>query len=295
MDNQEKHIQLNGKFGGISFALLMAFYLLISLVFQAIAGVIFEKNSAGYLAVCSLSSVTAICVTLCFAKNRTKTPVKQLVNLQTLGGVNNLLSLVLSAGMFLGLGLVNTVIAELLIKAGLNAGGISLPLNNVWQLVLFAITVAILPAVFEELFFRGLLLTCLSKTGSISSILLSSLCFAIYHGSLSQFLYQFIYGVALGFLAYNSKSVLPSIICHFINNFAVLLLTYLKVAVNLISPILLIIGINLLAFFGTACYFIFRKQEKLKKQKGEVYNFFLPFGIFGFILCLTLIIGNLFI
>ncbi len=294
MNNKTDKSNLNGKNGGIAFAMLMAFYVLISFIIQPIATAII-KNQAICFAVCSLCSTIALVVMLAFLRKKLNLGFRLMTKTQTVGGLYSAVAILLSLGMFLGLGFSNTVVATLVESIGLNSGGINVPLGKFWHLLIFSFTLAVFPAIFEELFFRGVLLNCFSQIKTIPSILLSALCFALFHGSATQFIYQFIYGVCLGFLAHNSKSVVPCMVAHFLNNFTVLLLTYLNVVVDLFSPVVLLIGINLLAFFGTATFFKYKKSDKNQVQKGEIKNFLLPFGIFAIILCLTLIVGNLFV
>lgn len=82
----------------------------------------------------------------------------------------------------------------------------------------------VLPAIGEELIFRGIILRGLSSrfTGFVS-ILISSVLFALVHGSLQQTFYQLLMGIFLGYLAYVGGSLVYSIILHFINNLLVLL------------------------------------------------------------------------
>ena len=293
MENQTNNPQFNARKGGLAFITFIAVYLALALILQPLAEIIFGKGSVWYTAVCSLVSIFAILTVILLYNGKEKTSFAVLTKTQSMGGWYVLLSLLLSGGMFLGLGLVNELVAGLVVKAGLNAGGIALPLNDVGQLILFSITIAVLPAIFEEMFFRGLLLNCFSGMKSGVAIVLSALCFSLYHGSLTQLIYQFIYGVGLAFLAHNSKSIIPCIISHFLNNFVIILLTFLQVSINFLSPIFLIVGINLLAFFGTAIFFTFRKSQKNVVLIGEVKGFFLPYGLFAIILCTVLIIGNL--
>lgn len=90
--------------------------------------------------------------------------------------------------------------------------------------LLFALT----PAVCEEVAFRGFILSGL-KTGRrpYSAIVLSALLFALLHVFLSlfqQFFNAAILGVFLGLLAVRSRSLLPCVLFHALNNgFAVAL------------------------------------------------------------------------
>ena len=95
--------------------------------------------------------------------------------------------------------------------------------------IALSISLAVLPAIFEELFFRGILLNSLISGGKLFAVIVSSLCFAVYHCSITQLLYQFIFGIAFSLLALNSKSIFPCILTHFLNNFIILTAYYFKI------------------------------------------------------------------
>ena len=82
----------------------------------------------------------------------------------------------------------------------------------------------ILPAISEELIFRGLILKSLStKLTGFATIMLSTIMFVLIHGSLNQTIYQFMVGIMLSYLVYVGGSVTYAIILHMLNNFLVLL------------------------------------------------------------------------
>ena len=80
--------------------------------------------------------------------------------------------------------------------------------------------VAFLGPVAEELVFRSALLGKMLKRGvnPIYAILISSFMFAVVHFNPIQIFYAFGVGVMFGVLYVKSKSVLPSCICHVLNN-----------------------------------------------------------------------------
>lgn len=83
---------------------------------------------------------------------------------------------------------------------------------------------ALLPAIGEELIFRGIIHKGLSaRYNGFVVIIVTSLLFTLMHGSLQQTVYQVIVGIMLSYLAYVGGSVLYSIILHFLNNTLVLL------------------------------------------------------------------------
>lgn len=87
--------------------------------------------------------------------------------------------------------------------------------NNLWLSVL---TIALLPAIFEELFFRGAILSVLSNKKKASSIFISAALFALVHGSLYMIPSSFFAGIVLGITVYLTESIYTAMLVHFINN-----------------------------------------------------------------------------
>jgi sodium transport system permease protein len=78
---------------------------------------------------------------------------------------------------------------------------------------------AILPAICEELAFRGYILNGLLKRfRPRSAILLTSFLFALFHMNVFQFLPAFFLGVILGLLTVRSRSLYPAMAFHFLYN-----------------------------------------------------------------------------
>ena len=79
-----------------------------------------------------------------------------------------------------------------------------------------------MPAVCEEVAFRGFILSGLERRHRTrSAILLSALLFGFLHVLLSLFQQLFnatLLGLVLGLLAVRSRSIVPGIVFHFINN-----------------------------------------------------------------------------
>ena len=79
---------------------------------------------------------------------------------------------------------------------------------------------ALVPAVVEELIFRGVILHGFRKFGFWQAIIFSSILFALIHANIQQFAYTFIFGAVLAYLVLKTGSLLASMIIHFIANFA---------------------------------------------------------------------------
>jgi sodium transport system permease protein len=101
------------------------------------------------------------------------------------------------------------------------------------ELLAFFLAFALLPAVCEELTFRGFLLTGLQKRfRPRTAILLASFLFALFHMNVFQFLPAFFLGVVLGLLTVRSKSLLPAMFFHLLYNSVLLLSVPIKHALD---------------------------------------------------------------
>ncbi|MBI3463419.1 MAG: CPBP family intramembrane metalloprotease [Planctomycetes bacterium] len=90
-----------------------------------------------------------------------------------------------------------------------------------WQLFL----IGLLPAVCEELAFRGFILSGLLRRMSVpTAVILSGFLFGFFHMNPQQLLNATALGMILGVLATRSGSLLPGICFHFANNALALLL-----------------------------------------------------------------------
>ena len=230
-----------------------------------------------------------------------------------------LTAVLIAAGIFCGLGFINTAFAELLAKIGVNLPNNELKINGAGEYIILSFTLAVIPAIAEETFFRGAVAFGMSGAKFFAGAAFSGLIFALYHCSLSQLLYQFIYGAILYILAKKSGSVFPSAIAHFLNNFAVITLTFFGAEVNLFSPVLIASGIAALVLAAALIFFIDRKtgasktacetvergktaekttateaerSKKTKETKNEekfsVKDFILPFGAVGVLACVLM-------
>ncbi|HPD31993.1 MAG TPA: CPBP family intramembrane metalloprotease [Phycisphaerae bacterium] len=94
------------------------------------------------------------------------------------------------------------------------------------NLILGIVVIGILPAISEELLFRGYLQTRLTQRwGARISILLTALMFAAYHMDVSQGILALGVGIYLGFVVERGNSIVPAIIGHAVNNTVALLLS----------------------------------------------------------------------
>jgi uncharacterized protein len=149
-------------------------------------------------------------------------------------------------------------------------------MNGIGDYLFTLLVIAIAPAFFEELLFRGALQQLMvnwTKNAWIG-IIITSLLFSAVHFSYYGFLSRTALGIILGFLFYYSKSLWLPIIAHFINNgVAVTMMYVMKQQGKLTTEALeekFPIWWGIIALAIIVAIFIFYKRES--KKFGNYYN-----------------------
>ena len=142
--------------------------------------------------------------------------------------VNVILCIILAVCANLILSFITTFVGELIFpnNSG-NASDIGIPQTN-FEFMLDILFICLMPAIFEEMFFRGVVLTSYEKIyGSKKAIILCGLVFALMHNSISVFVPQFIIGIFLSFIVIKFDSLYLGMLAHFANNFTTLFVQYI--------------------------------------------------------------------
>ena len=299
-------LNLNSKQGGFAFSLNASVSVAISFIFSLIISIIVllsgnslteVTNSSAVILISFLLGALICAVTLIIFYLKFKVDFKSFLICDKTK--NNfavyLATFLITFGVIFGLGELNSYFLQALEKIGLNPSSPTLPKFSVVNFILVTICVCVLPAVFEELLFRGVITYSLKEHGEVFAILVSGALFAIFHMQPAQTLYQFIFGALFAFIAIRSGCILPVIIAHFINNFFVVLNYYflnlnfndtVKIAITIIALIMLVVGVVIML--------VFVKNEEPKKQNSTVTKLdFLKSAIIGLVVCLAMWLTNL--
>ena len=104
-----------------------------------------------------------------------------------------------------------------------------LKMDSPWDFIKTFTVLAILPAVGEEMTFRGVLMRFSAKRtrGMIFPITVTALMFAAMHGNISGLPSIFLAGVMLGVIYYLTGSLWCSIVAHMLNNGLQIIVIYL--------------------------------------------------------------------
>ena len=130
--------------------------------------------------------------------------------------------------VFLGVASTANLCGGLLVRlAGTEDAATLLPSGGA-ELFVQCLALCAVPAVVEELLFRGALQGLMRPSGSAAAIFGPALLFGLLHLDLAQGLTAFACGVFLGWLAERSGSILPGMLLHFCNNTLAFLNLYLR-------------------------------------------------------------------
>lgn len=103
------------------------------------------------------------------------------------------------------------------------------PANMPCALILLFQLVVIAP-LFEELWFRGIVMESLRPYGNGFAILVSGILFGMTHANFQQFFYATTLGICLGYIAVSTKSIVTTTIMHaMFNSVSGLLLLFMSV------------------------------------------------------------------
>ena len=115
--------------------------------------------------------------------------------------------------------IVGTIINYVL---GIATGeGIQIPLLDALDGLnpfLIIVLTAVVAPVFEELVFRKIIIDSVIKYNEISAIIFSGLCFGLFHGNLSQFVYTFVVGMLFAYIYVRTGKIKYTICCHVVLN-----------------------------------------------------------------------------
>jgi hypothetical protein len=80
------------------------------------------------------------------------------------------------------------------------------------------VSFAIMPAIFEELIFRGVIMTGHKRNGMLKAVCISGLFFGMMHMDWFQLPYTFVGGMVFAIFVYCTNSIYSSMIAHFVLN-----------------------------------------------------------------------------
>lgn len=174
---------------------------------------------------------------------------------------------------------------------------LTLPAGRAAQ-VLYWLNLTVVPAVFEEIAFRGVLMQSLRRFGDGFALISSSALFALVHLAPLKMPNAFLMGLVIGYFVLFAGTVRIGIAIHFIHNTAMLLLPYLsrfnngigRMGIFIAQFVFLAVGLTALVALMRrhAELFSLRSVRTVNSDPQKLRSFFLTFPMAALILAVAL-------
>ena len=171
------------------------------------------------------------------------------------------------------------LLVSTLLGFGVELSAPEMPLpRGVFGVVAAVFRVVIMPAVVEELCFRGVVMQHLRSFGNRFAVVTAALCFALLHCNLVQAPFAFIVGLVLGYFVIQTGSLWPAIIIHALNNAVSLAFSYLSESYSAEFVNLAYVTIQGTLFgCGAVCFLVYlyrrRENARLPREGGSHCTF----------------------
>ena len=215
--------------GGMAFSAVVVFYVFLSLICSLVctaAGL--AADDAVYIYINYLVAPVAIAIGITLVLKVQKASFRALVPLRMpkkLCAKWCAAAVLLTFGLLFSASWINVGFSLLLGRLGYESTVNYFPPLSGGGVALALLVIAVIPALFEETLFRGVVLGNIrEQAGGLNAVFLCGMCFALFHASALQTFYQFVCGCAFALLAIRSRSLIPSVIAHFINNAVIIVL-----------------------------------------------------------------------
>ncbi len=211
-------------------------------------------------------------------------PLEQRAKAQICAPKYYAIALLMQIGLF-SLSTLNVLFMAFLEKHGYNGGEVQIPSLDGFGFVGVLFVVAVLPAIFEEILFRGILLHGLKNAfPETLSVLLCGALFSLYHQNPAQTIYQFCCGVAFAFVAIRAGSVLPTMLAHLFNN--AFIITLEKFPATWVSSLAFTV-ISAVCLVGATVWLFCCKKTNMEEGDKKGRNTFFLFASVGIAVCLV--------
>ncbi|MGN1104986.1 MAG: lysostaphin resistance A-like protein [Candidatus Coproplasma sp.] len=295
-----KQLPLSARGGGLAFSIAVVLNIFVGLIVSVIIGAsgLSGTDAAKYLGY--LTSTIALIITVLLMRFMFNQPLRKMAPIKC-NPKYIVIGLLLIYGLLFSLNSLNGYLIKLFELMGYTPNESTLPDLSGWNLLPAILVIAVLPAILEELLFRGIILNNIEgEVGSVRAIFLVGFLFSLYHGSVEQTIYQFICGCLFALLAIRSRSITPVVLIHFINN-AVILILYSVGALDAGGNLIVsqwgnfaIMVTSALCLAGAVVWLILDRKIKFGLAKGEKSSLkgFFIFALAGIVVTtLTWILG----
>lgn len=208
----------------LAFALLYLFFQFILIILAAVFGSDFANNNIyGILLVNEYVLILGPVLVYAF---KNKLNFKEVFKFNRLKIVPAVLILLISVpAYFVALMLNYFVLFVLQFIGDIPSQPIPVP-QNLPQLLVGILIIAVSPAICEEMLHRGILLKAYENRGSMKAVVITSIFFGIFHFDVTNLLGPIFLGLLIGYYVIRTNSIFAGMLAHFLNNTIAELLQY---------------------------------------------------------------------
>jgi len=207
--------------------------------------------------------------------------------------------------LFIVMAVVTSLLLIPLEKAGIVFPVVTLSqTDNFFTLILYFIFTAAVPAIFEELMLRGLVLNLLLPYGRRFAVIASALIFTIMHTQIQSFPPVFVAGIVLACIYLYTDNIYLSMIMHFTNNAYSFIMMYVQQFVGGVSAagfasfvisVIIVCGICGWFYLKKAGINIFTMLEKGKEKNASLSVMVKsPVMVLAVIMCMMSVFAQLY-
>lgn len=283
---------------GMTFTAAILLPVIVTFLFGLVAGSLAQTAPNAYRYTVYLIPQLCFFAAAIFCFVRSKTALRPFIK-RTVRPVFHpkyiLLAVLMQFGLF-SLNELNGLFLQLLSLIGYEQSPILLPDLTGWNLLPALLVIAVLPAIFEETVFRGIMVGRMQESGwgTASTVLISGLLFALFHTNPAQTAYQFVCGACFALIAVRSGSMVPTMVSHFLNNAAILVLTAFSLdEISAGAPAIIFYSLSGVCLAAVLGYLVFFDKNHAKKgSMPQSKPFFLGASV-GIVLALVTWIATL--
>ena len=143
-------------------------------------------------------------------------------------------------------------------------------LDHAYQIIIYIISTALIPAVAEEFVFRKTICKSLLSYGPKTAVLVSAILFGLMHTSFHKIGYTFVGGIFLGWVYVASKDIRVPMLFHFIHNLACCIGTIIGYKVSVGAYITFIVCYSIILAIAGVIALIYLLTERDRKREDLV-------------------------
>ena len=260
--------------------------LLLFLIFETAVSLVYQLVYFIGLRLNALSYVFNVILDLCFlltvylvAKNKKVNAIKQIKVEKAPSLLMSVVCVAVSVVCIFGFSGLTNCFLQALYNVGYSSVSGDIVVADWGHYILYTICICVLPAICEEVLFRGLIFTGLKKISTTVGVFGSAFIFMIMHGSPDQTVHQFILGVILACAFLITNNLWVSILIHFFNNFIAVSFSFFAYGDSSSETVDSVVDTYLGQYFlyalisaviaSAIIYLLFKALSKLCNKKSE--------------------------